>query len=84
MILLVLFIVFFVGPCVGQKMRTGWSHFRSGTVGINRTITWVAPDGTRKEWSGKIHVEYIDGYARIVLENGKTVSIAPGICIEEQ
>ena len=82
---LFLFILFSFGSCAKNKAIVGCSHFRSNAYGLNRHILWTGFDGSKKEWNGKIKIEYESGWARCVdLSNGKTFSLAPGICIEEE
>ena len=83
-ILVAIFLVGFVGPCVRNNFRLSCSHFKSNTVGLQRTAYWSDGYSTTKVWRFTSKVEYISGYARFIDDDGKTVSLGPGLCIEEQ
>lgn len=66
-------------PTVQQQV----SHWKSETIGLNRTITLYSNDGKPiKTWTGRVQVEIQGGAARFIL-GGKAVIIAGTYVIEE-
>ena len=82
-VLLILGLVLYLGPCSPQRMKAARSHFKSGIWGLNRQITWSDGFSTTKVWRGNFKVEYDNGYARFITDDGRTVTLGPNICIEE-
>ena len=65
-----------------QQLR---SHIKSGTIGLQRVVTFYAVDGTKlAEWSGRLNVEDKGGSFRFVTENGKAITVTGSVVVEER
>ncbi len=71
--------VYFSMPTMQHKI----SHFESGAIGLDRTITLYSNDGQPiKSWKGRVQVELEGGAARFIL-HGKAVTISGTYVIEQ-
>ena len=60
------------------------SHLKSNTVGIRRTVTLYANDGSViKTWDGRMSVEDRGGSFRFMVD-GRAVTVAGTVLIEER
>lgn len=65
-------------------MKQSWSHTKSQLVGLDRQVTLYANDGTViKQWQIKGTIEDQGGSFRF-LSDGKAITIAGTVLIEEQ
>ncbi|MBD3242990.1 MAG: hypothetical protein GF331_20525 [Chitinivibrionales bacterium] len=64
-------------------LQQAGSHFKSSMIGLDRTITLYASDGSViKQWSGRFKVEAAGASARFI-HKGKAVYVAGTFVIEE-
>ena len=70
-----------IGGC--EDAAKTLKHFKSGAVGLKRVVTFYAPDGTVKKWSGKFKVEVTGGTASFITDDGKEVKVSGFYTIEE-
>ena len=66
-----------------ERQRQDWSHWKSDLVGLKRTVTLYADNGTPiKSWKGRFKVDVGGGTARF-LHEGRAVIISGTFIIEE-
>lgn len=72
----------FLTGCAGCQQK--WSHTKSNWVGLDRTITIYANDGSViKQWETKGQVEDRGGSFRFLVD-GKAITLAGTVIIEEK
>lgn len=82
LILIVLALAIFA-LCGCEDIKHEVSHIKSSVIGLNRTVTLYAVDGSPiKVWQGGMKVETETGIARFIYE-GKAVIISGTYVIEE-
>ena len=77
-----LMMVLFLSGCT-ERQRQDWSHWKSDLVGLKRTVTLYADNGTPiKSWKGRFKVDVGGGTARF-LHDGRVIIISGTFIIEE-
>lgn len=65
--------------------RNNWSHIKSETVGLNRTVTLYSNDGkVIKAWEITSAVEDQGGSFKFIMDSGKAVTISGTVVIEQK
>jgi uncharacterized lipoprotein YehR (DUF1307 family) len=74
--------LFFIG-C--KSVNNSWRHFKSGVVGLSRTVTLYSNDGkVIKQWQGNFLIEDKGGTISWVGDDNKTVLISGTFTVEEK
>ncbi len=77
-----LMMLLFLSGCT-ERQRQDWSHWKSDLVGLKRTVTLYADNGTPiKSWNGRFKVDAGGGTARF-LHDGRAIIISGTFIIEE-
>jgi hypothetical protein len=68
-----------------ESGRNELSHMKSDLIGLNRSVTLYAMDGTViTNYSGRFKVEHTNGSYRFLNEDNKAITLSGTVLIEEQ